>query len=266
MKTFSTIACGLIAAGIAAAPASAATVYFDDFNTSTDGTDGIVRSFTSSDGKVSVKAIGFSYQTTSASPSYSNANLKTAFLGDYSSNGLGVTSQNETGGGNTHTVDNQDGFDFVMLVFDKAVNLTGGVLNPYSLGGYSDNDAFVSYTNLNGGLTYASLGSTLTTTQFNTMVSNNLFTTLNSNGKNVEGSGSGALTNLNITNTNANVWIIGAARAGVTGYDGKIDAFKLASVNVNPVPEPATWAMMISGFGMIGFSMRRRRRVTVSFA
>lgn len=32
-----------------------------------------------------------------------------------------------------------------------------------------------------------------------------------------------------------------------------------------PVPEPATWAMMIAGFGAIGAAMRRRRRVRVSF-
>jgi hypothetical protein len=31
------------------------------------------------------------------------------------------------------------------------------------------------------------------------------------------------------------------------------------------VPEPATWAMMILGFGVIGAGMRRRR-VNVSFA
>ena len=33
-----------------------------------------------------------------------------------------------------------------------------------------------------------------------------------------------------------------------------------------PVPEPATWAMMIGGFGAIGAAMRRRRRVSVTFA
>lgn len=32
------------------------------------------------------------------------------------------------------------------------------------------------------------------------------------------------------------------------------------------VPEPATWAMMIGGFGMIGAALRRRARVNVGFA
>ncbi len=32
------------------------------------------------------------------------------------------------------------------------------------------------------------------------------------------------------------------------------------------VPEPATWAMMLLGFGAIGFGMRRRRHVNVRFA
>jgi hypothetical protein len=32
---------------------------------------------------------------------------------------------------------------------------------------------------------------------------------------------------------------------------------------VSPVPEPATWVMMIVGVGMIGWQLRRRR-VTVT--
>ena len=32
------------------------------------------------------------------------------------------------------------------------------------------------------------------------------------------------------------------------------------------VPEPATWAMMIAGFGMVGGSLRRRAKVSVSYA
>ena len=40
------------------------------------------------------------------------------------------------------------------------------------------------------------------------------------------------------------------------------------SATVAAVPEPATWAMMIGGFGMIGASLRRRStvRIVVSFA
>lgn len=33
-----------------------------------------------------------------------------------------------------------------------------------------------------------------------------------------------------------------------------------------PVPEPATWGMMLLGFGAIGFSMRRRRKVSAKLA
>ena len=32
------------------------------------------------------------------------------------------------------------------------------------------------------------------------------------------------------------------------------------------VPEPASWAMMIGGFGMIGAALRRSRRTQVAFA
>jgi hypothetical protein len=35
---------------------------------------------------------------------------------------------------------------------------------------------------------------------------------------------------------------------------------------VPAVPEPATWAMMLLGFGAIGFSMRRRRSSGVALA
>ena len=34
----------------------------------------------------------------------------------------------------------------------------------------------------------------------------------------------------------------------------------------NAVPEPATWAMMIGGFGLVGAAMRRRAKVTVAYA
>jgi PEP-CTERM motif len=38
------------------------------------------------------------------------------------------------------------------------------------------------------------------------------------------------------------------------------------TVGPGAVPEPATWAMMIGGFGMIGGALRyRRRRTRVAF-
>ena len=40
----------------------------------------------------------------------------------------------------------------------------------------------------------------------------------------------------------------------------------IANIRAGAVPEPATWAMMIAGFGMVGFAMRRSQKVSVSFA
>ncbi|MHA6724267.1 PEPxxWA-CTERM sorting domain-containing protein [Sphingomonas sp. RS2018] len=38
----------------------------------------------------------------------------------------------------------------------------------------------------------------------------------------------------------------------------------IATVTTSAVPEPATWGMMMLGFGGIGFAMRRRSKVTTS--
>jgi hypothetical protein len=38
-----------------------------------------------------------------------------------------------------------------------------------------------------------------------------------------------------------------------------INAFETANFAVGAVPEPATWAMMLLGFGAVGYSMRRRK-------
>ena len=46
---------------------------------------------------------------------------------------------------------------------------------------------------------------------------------------------------------------------------GEVTSFTVREVT-GAVPEPATWAMFIGGFGAIGGMMRRRQRVTVSFA
>lgn len=57
---------------------------------------------------------------------------------------------------------------------------------------------------------------------------------------------------------------------GATRTDGMIHSVKQVGVDsVGAVPEPSTWAMMLLGFGAVGFGMRRRKpnpRVRVNFA
>lgn len=43
-----------------------------------------------------------------------------------------------------------------------------------------------------------------------------------------------------------------------------IDAFEVANFSVAAVPEPATWAMMLVGFAMVGAAVRYRRRNTAT--
>jgi hypothetical protein len=45
--------------------------------------------------------------------------------------------------------------------------------------------------------------------------------------------------------------------------DGDPTPYALTSISVTAVPEPATWAMMLVGFGMIGFGLRSRRKQSV---
>jgi hypothetical protein len=49
----------------------------------------------------------------------------------------------------------------------------------------------------------------------------------------------------------------------VTGYTGGAGSFA-GTLTFQAVPEPATWAMMLLGFGAIGFAMRRRRDTVAS--
>lgn len=44
------------------------------------------------------------------------------------------------------------------------------------------------------------------------------------------------------------------------------NAFEFDNVNIQAVPEPATWAMMIAGFGLVGGALRRRSTATLVHA
>ncbi|ARS25811.1 FxDxF family PEP-CTERM protein [Sphingomonas sp. KC8] len=45
--------------------------------------------------------------------------------------------------------------------------------------------------------------------------------------------------------------VSGAAPGSLASYSG--------TLNISPVPEPTTWAMLLVGFGVVGASMRRNR-------
>lgn len=49
-----------------------------------------------------------------------------------------------------------------------------------------------------------------------------------------------------------------------TGLDGQGSAIGTPTNPPPPVPEPATWAMMLLGFGAVGYSLRRRRRSDIA--
>lgn len=38
------------------------------------------------------------------------------------------------------------------------------------------------------------------------------------------------------------------------------------TISLAPIPEPAAWAMMIAGFGLVGAATRRRARISVAYA
>lgn len=51
---------------------------------------------------------------------------------------------------------------------------------------------------------------------------------------------------------------------GETAGGPAVLAFRVNGSTVGDVPEPATWAMLLTGFGMVGYAARRRRLGTVA--
>jgi hypothetical protein len=241
-------AVALIAGAIASPAVAQQTISFGGSNSFTDGADGNVRFFSA--GGIKVQASAFSYDGNS---------LERAFLGRYST-GLGVTNNGEGLGllNNSHTIDNLGQKDFVLLVFDRSVNIASAVLRPYDISSTAnDNDAWVSYANFTG----AYSAPTPTTLSLNSPLWASLAAvdyTVNGNMQ------SPYRVNLNSTGFYGNVWMLGAANLN---RDTRDDGFKLSSIAVtnaptpviSAVPEASTWAMMLFGFGGIGYSMRRSR-------
>lgn len=65
------------------------------------------------------------------------------------------------------------------------------------------------------------------------------------------------------TNPVVTIFLTGAEQSALTRLKltSTTNAFEVDNFRINAVPEPGTWAMMLLGFGAIGFAMRRGRRV-----
>lgn len=261
MKFASRVASAVCAVALSAAvsvpSAQAASFVFGlaGGSSATSGTHGNARVFSATTGGTTINMRVTGWSLTSASIL---GLVQDSYLGFYN-NGLGVTSGDESGSGATHTSDNQNRYDFFVLQFDRAVSLVSGTFTPFSLGGYLDTDATVGFGTTN---TAWNSQPALNNQSFSTLsgVFNGGFSTLTGNGT----------TNTRLLNPAANIgniWLVGAA---FNNADRRTDAFKFSNLTVSggtAVPEPATWAMMIMGFGLVGSAMRRRRgQTSASFA
>jgi hypothetical protein len=193
------------------------------------------------DGKtVNVRATAWSTNTAGSSTVYD------AKLGYYD-HGLGVINDKEDGSGNTHTIDNQNGQDFIIFQFDTAVQLSKITTSPFSVGGSTDSDANVRWgtSSVAWNKSLGFDGKSISTV-----------TNMLSNVQSLPGGDS--VSTRNVSGAPANLWLVAA-----TDFDNRVDGFKLTNVTVSSaVPEPATWMMMIGGFAMVGAAVRRRKNVT----
>ncbi|WP_375393151.1 PEPxxWA-CTERM sorting domain-containing protein [uncultured Sphingomonas sp.] len=181
------------------------------------------------------------------------------------SGGLGVVGTGESTSDGTHQIDNGGGYtDFVLLQFSRAVTLGQLTFNSYQLGSQTTLDNDLGWYNA-GAIQTAAWNSTVNLGAYS--YAGNLWSFVDNAG--------GASGFDNITGTTASTkWLIGAA--GLSSYftaNGRAsyDGFKLASITVNDVtppavPEPASWAMMIAGFGLVGGALRAGRRSDVRVA
>ncbi len=232
----------------AATPSMAATLVFSNGGTSVNPGDMIFTAGTGSEAvQVRVSAWALNGSTVSG-----------ATLGVYS-NGLGVTNGNEgNGSGNSHTMDNLGSVDFIVLQFDKKVTLSDATFTAFQQTGYNytDTDATIGWANTatpwNSDLNLAG----------NVSILNSLIPTAQRYASGNTGTKDTNTRDIDPLLYSGNVWIVSAA---MTNPDSYIDSFKFNSLNYTtkmPVPEPATWMMMIAGFGMVGSTMRRRKPVT----
>ena len=238
-----TTICGSLLVG--AMPAAGATLVFSGGAVS--GANGRIFTVGAGSEAISVRASAWTLNGSS---------IAASTLGVFAG-GLGVTNGVEDGGGgNSHTIDNLKRSDFIILHFNKKVMLGNATFSAYQQSGlnYTDTDATIGWGNTamawNVNLAIPDL------TALTTFVpAGNLYASGN------DGAQGTNTRNIDPLLYSGNVWIVSSAM-GAHNADGKIDSFKLNNLfytTTIPVPEPASWMMMIVGFGMVGSAIRRRR-------
>lgn len=289
----------LIAASLAAAPASAETVFgltssrIVTFDTSSPGTILSSSPITGLTGNVSLRGIDFRPADGQLYALGTNGNLYRLTLNgnNYQAADLGALSTQPQG--------SSFGFDFnptvdrIRVTSDTNQNLRlnqtttpPGVTvdGAITLNGTSNIDLVGSaYTNSFAGTTSTILygldaftDALVRSTDANagTYVSTNssgvafgplgvTFGATDQLGFDISGITNGAFFNLNDGFYSVNLTTGAATRIGTIGA-GSLIGLSLAPAGA--VPEPATWAMMLLGFGAIGATMRRRRSATAKLA
>ena len=197
----------------------------------------------------------FSDGTTSvrvSSWSISRGAIENARLGVFRQ-GIGVSNARR---GDSHTIDNGGSLDFLVLQFDRMVRLTDAEFRT-GFHNMNDTDATIGYANtvtdylsqpaLNG-VSFSSL-----------QAIGNLYASNSASGNSIR--------NVNPDGFTGNTWLIGSS---FDNPDGHRDGFKLRSIAFDtvdvsaPVPEPATWALMLLGFAAIGGAMRSGKGKTTT--
>ena len=247
------ILAGVTAAGLLTASTASAETWFDFRNTSNSGQLLTSKSFTS--GGITVVATAYYQSTPTGAPTQVTGSNSTG-LGWWDK-GLGVSNPNDSGN-NYHTIDNVGSYDFILLTFSQPVQLLTGYLAPFDVTDDNttnyDADTHVSFTynpalnSIASPTVWANLllHGTEVATPTNNLANNSYYSI-----------------NFNPGMNTGNQWLIGASQLTTDRDDG----FKLAALSVQlPVPEPATWAMMMTGFGIVGGGLRRRNRAKVTFA
>jgi hypothetical protein len=273
------VALGAIAAAVPAGAVTPVTYTFD----LTNAPSATVQGSGSGAGTIKVTASAWN-----ANLSGSTYTISSASLGRYDA-GLGVTSSYDNlpgsscgnGDCNTHQIDNMgnlyqtryspgsSSIDFIELDFTQAVSLSTVSRTAFSIA-----DADGSGVHWDDDFSYAAgtpvvSGATLSASDLNSLMTSYNTAGGCSHGGTIDGQSVCLKDKATINSSlKSNVWYIAASVGSNYGGDGLVDAFKLSglTVSVNPMsaPEPTSWAMMVFGFGAVGYSIRRKRGLLAS--